>query len=72
MALAALAVHHRLPGDAAFGLFATARSIGLLAHCLEQLGVGQVIHPRGRYVGPVPDAAQPGAERGPMGARSAG
>lgn len=53
VALAALATHHRLPADAAFGLFATARSIGLLAHSLEQLGVAQVIRPRGRYVGPM-------------------
>jgi citrate synthase len=54
VALAALVAHHRLPSDAAFSLFATARSVGLLAHSLEQLGVAQVIRPRGRYVGPVP------------------
>lgn len=57
VALAALAAHCKLPDDAAFGLFATARSIGLLAHCLEQLSVAQVIRPRGRYVGIVPQAA---------------
>lgn len=62
--LAALVARHRLPADAAFGLFATARSVGLLAHCLEQLGTAQVIRPRGRYVGampvmpPVPRAAR--------------
>lgn len=56
VALAAMAAHHRLPADAAFGLFATARSVGLLAHSLEQLGTAQVIRPRGRYVGPVPEA----------------
>ncbi len=55
VALAALVAHHRLPADAAFGLFATARSIGLLAHSLEQLGVAQVIRPRGRYVGAMPN-----------------
>ncbi|MNR46106.1 citrate synthase 2 [compost metagenome] len=54
VALAALVAHHRLPDDAAFSLFATARSIGLLAHSLEQLGVGQVIRPRGRYIGIMP------------------
>lgn len=59
VALAAMAAHHRLPADAAFGLFATARSVGLLAHSLEQLGTAQVIRPRGRYVGPMPEA--PGA-----------
>lgn len=53
-ALAALVVHHRLPADAAFGLFATARSVGLLAHGMEQLAEPQVIRPRGRYVGPAP------------------
>ncbi|HSV80578.1 MAG TPA: citrate synthase family protein [Ramlibacter sp.] len=52
VALAALVTHLRLPPDAAFGLFATARSVGLLAHSFEQLGVAQVIRPRGRYVGP--------------------
>jgi citrate synthase len=64
VALAALAAHHRLPADAAFGLFATARSVGLLAHALEQLGTAQVIRPRGRYVGPVPEPA-PAAKAGP-------
>lgn len=58
VALAALVAHHKLPADAAFGLFATARSVGLLAHSLEQLGVAQVIRPRGRYVGPMPDVEQ--------------
>lgn len=53
-ALAALAAHLRLSADAVFGLFATARSVGLLAHSLEQLGEAQVIRPRGRYVGPMP------------------
>jgi len=55
VALAALVAHCRLPADAAFGLFATARSVGLMAHSLEQLGVAQVIRPRGRYVGAMPD-----------------
>ncbi|MBY4730054.1 citrate/2-methylcitrate synthase [Cupriavidus pauculus] len=55
VALAALVTHCGLPDDAAFGMFATARSIGLLAHSLEQLGVGQVIRPRGRYVGVMPE-----------------
>lgn len=55
-ALAALVAHDRLPADAAFGLIATARSVGLLAHALEQLAEPQVIRPRGRYVGPAPAA----------------
>ncbi|MBN3845607.1 MULTISPECIES: citrate/2-methylcitrate synthase [Burkholderiaceae] len=52
VALATLATQFQLPRDAAFGLFATARSVGLLAHCIEQLRVGKVIRPRGRYTGP--------------------
>lgn len=58
-ALAALAARYQLPRDAAFGLFATARSVGLLAHSMEQLGVAQVIRPRGRYIGAAPDLAIP-------------
>ena len=73
VALAALAAHKRLPADAAFALFATARSIGLLAHSLEQLAVPEVIRPRGRYVGvmpvqvagaPLPDASAKAHVRG--------
>jgi citrate synthase len=41
-----------LLGDAAFALFSIARSVGLLAHAMEQIGTGKVIRPRGRYVGP--------------------
>ena len=51
VALAALAVQLALPRDASFALFATARSVGLLAHCIEQLRVGKVIRPRSRYTG---------------------
>lgn len=56
-ALAALVARYRLPADAAFGLFATARSVGLLAHCMEQLGEAQMIRPRGRYTGTLPAVA---------------
>jgi citrate synthase len=52
VALATLATRYRLPGDAAFALFAVARSVGLLAHSMEQLSVDSVIRPRGRYTGP--------------------
>lgn len=61
VALAALSAQFQLPGDAAFGLFATARSLGLLAHCMEQLRVGMVIRPRGRYTGPALEES-PGTE----------
>jgi len=65
VALAALVAHHRLPVDAAFTLFATARSIGLLAHSLEQLEVAQVIRPRGRYVGVGPEGMHRSTEHRP-------
>jgi citrate synthase len=62
VALAALVARFKLRGDAAFALFAVARSVGLLAHAMEQLGVDSVIRPRGRYVGPTGEL-QPGARR---------
>lgn len=52
VALATLAARYKLPTDAAFAMFATARSVGLLAHGMEQLGVDSIIRPRGRYTGP--------------------
>ncbi|RQR43303.1 citrate synthase [Burkholderia sp. Bp9140] len=55
VALAMLSVQLQLPRDAAFGLFSIARSVGLLAHCIEQLRVGKVIRPRSRYTGPALD-----------------
>ena len=54
VAIAALVTKYKLPVDASFSLFATSRSVGLLAHILEQLEMSQVIRPRGRYVGPMP------------------
>lgn len=57
-ALAALVARHRLPADAAFAMFAVARSVGLLAHSMEQLGTDSVIRPRGRYTGPVAEPPQ--------------
>jgi citrate synthase len=59
VALAALAAQLALPRDASFALFATARSVGLLAHCIEQLRVSKVIRPRGRYTGPALEDAAP-------------
>nr|WP_318384026.1 citrate synthase family protein [uncultured Enterobacter sp.] len=54
--LAALVTRYRLPGDAAFALFSIARSVGLLAHAMEQITLHKVIRPRGRYVGPALEA----------------
>ena len=64
VALAALVARHRLPADGAFALFATARSVGLLAHSMEQMAVPQVIRPRGRYIGPAPDTLPTGKAPG--------
>ncbi len=56
-ALAALASAHRLPDDAPLVLFALARSVGWLAHAIEQATSGGLIRPRARYVGPAPQPA---------------
>jgi citrate synthase len=53
-ALAALAEAYRLPAGAPTTIFALARTVGLLAHMLEQLAGGQLIRPRARYVGLLP------------------
>ncbi|OLL31141.1 citrate synthase [Burkholderia sp. SRS-W-2-2016] len=62
VALAALSAQLALPREASFALFATARSVGLLAHCIEQLRVGKVIRPRSRYTGRALEDAAPPAD----------
>lgn len=44
----------RLPEGAALGLFAIGRSVGWLAHAMEQYASGRLIRPRARYVGAGP------------------
>ncbi len=53
-ALAALVAAHNLPETAPMEIFALARSVGWLAHMLEQVESGALIRPRARYVGPRP------------------
>jgi citrate synthase len=40
-----------LPSDAPFQMFALGRSIGWVAHAIEQITCGTLIRPRGRYIG---------------------
>lgn len=50
-ALTALVAAFDLPGDAPLQIFALARSVGWIAHALEQVETGALIRPRARYVG---------------------
>jgi citrate synthase len=50
--LAALARVLRLPPDAPMLIFTLGRTVGWLAHALEQQRSGRLIRPRARYVGP--------------------
>ena len=56
-ALVAVRRHLRLPPGAAFGMFALGRSVGWIAHALEQRAGDALIRPRAAYVGPRPEAA---------------
>ena len=51
-ALAALAETFGLSEQAPVVIFTLARSVGWIAHCLEQTQTGNLIRPRARYVGP--------------------
>jgi citrate synthase len=44
-----------LPPGAAFGIFLVARSVGWIAHAMEQYDSGVLIRPRARYIGQRPN-----------------
>ena len=52
--LVAVRRYLQLPAGAAFGLFALGRSLGWIAHALEQRASDTLIRPRAAYVGPRP------------------
>jgi citrate synthase len=53
-ALCAMSQAMGFPADAPFAMFALGRTVGWLAHALEQHRTGALIRPRARYVGPEP------------------
>jgi citrate synthase len=53
-ALAALARSLNLPEGYGLGIFALGRTIGWLAHAIEQYQSNRLIRPRARYVGVMP------------------
>jgi citrate synthase len=53
-ALAAATAAMRLPQGAALGLFVVGRTVGWIAHAIEQYESGVSIRPRARYTGPRP------------------
>jgi len=55
-ALSALAVAFDLPRDAPMIIFALGRTVGWLAHAMEQAVSGRLIRPRARYIGPTLEA----------------
>ncbi|HEX6052171.1 MAG TPA: citrate synthase family protein [Gemmatimonadaceae bacterium] len=52
--LAAVSRAYRLPDEAPFMLFTLGRTIGWIAHAIEEYASGRLIRPRARYVGPAP------------------
>jgi citrate synthase len=54
--LAAITRAFRLPDQAPVLLFALGRTIGWIAHAIEEYASGQLIRPRACYVGPMPES----------------
>jgi len=57
--LVAIARAMDLPPGAPLTLFVLGRLLGLIAHAVEQYGSREVLRPRARYVGVMPEAASP-------------
>ncbi|HTM51803.1 MAG TPA: citrate synthase family protein [Bryobacteraceae bacterium] len=59
--LAAIALTYRLPSYAPLALFALGRTVGWIAHAIEQYSSSELIRPRALYTGPLPpaDTAEP-------------
>ncbi len=55
-ALAATALGLGLPRDGALAMFIIGRTVGWIAHAIEQYESGMLIRPRARYMGARPDA----------------
>jgi citrate synthase len=58
-ALAAAAIGLGLPQNTALALFVIGRTVGWIAHAIEQYESGVLIRPRARYVGPRPEDGGP-------------
>jgi citrate synthase len=52
--LAAVTRAYRLPDQAPMLLFMLGRTIGWIAHAIEEYQSGRLIRPRARYTGPAP------------------
>lgn len=63
-ALAALTAAYGLPPEAPLTIFALARTVGWLAHMLEQAQAGSIIRPRARYIGIPAGSADADAAQG--------
>jgi citrate synthase len=53
--LVALARTYALPAHAPLVIFALGRTVGWIAHAIEQYATGELIRPRARYTGPAPE-----------------